>query len=300
MRVLSIGEILWDVFPGQELLGGAALNFCANVHRLGDECALMTGVGKDQRGQLACERMSSLGLTTDFVETVDGAPTGVAMVETTPEGEPKFTIKRPAAYDRITMPPQVFDRVKRLDINWLYFGTLLQTEPAIEAVTNKLAHLSPSIRCFYDINLREGQWNFPLIQRLCRMTSILKLNENEARTLSDLSGAPPDGFSLEKFCPRWASAYGIDVICVTLGVAGCFVYEKDSILRSSGYPVTVSDTVGSGDAFAAAFLHGYHHGWPMLKTARFANAVGAVVASRAGATPSWSVEECLKMATLKE
>lgn len=295
MRVLSVGEILWDVFPGQELLGGAALNFCANVRRLGDECVLMTGVGKDRRGQLACERMRSLDLRTDFVEVVNGAPTGIARVETDPDGEPKFTIKRPAAYDRLTITPQMLDTARNLDIDWLYFGTLLQTEPAIEAVTNELAHLSPSIRCFYDINLREGQWNFPLIQRLCQIASVLKLNESEAKTLSGLSGTPSEGFSLEKFCPRWASAYGLDVICVTLGEAGCYVYDKGSVVMAPGYPVDVCDTVGAGDAFAAAFLHGYHHGWPMLKTAGFANAAGAVVASRAGATPDWSVDECLEI-----
>jgi sugar/nucleoside kinase (ribokinase family) len=60
-----------------------------------------------------------------------------------------------------------------------------------------------------------------------------------------------------------------------------------------GYKVEVRDTVGAGDAFAAAFLHGYHLGWSTMRTARFANAAGAIVASRAGATPSWSTQECL-------
>ena len=45
MRVLSIGEILWDIFPDQERLGGAALNFSANIGRLGDSATLITAVG---------------------------------------------------------------------------------------------------------------------------------------------------------------------------------------------------------------------------------------------------------------
>jgi fructokinase len=59
--------------------------------------------------------------------------------------------------------------------------------------------------------------------------------------------------------------------------------------------VTLCDTVGSGDAFAAGFLHGYHRMWPILDTARFANALGALVAGRAGATPDWSIQDCFKL-----
>ena len=82
---------------------------------------------------------------------------------------------------------------------------------------------------------------------------------------------------------------------MTLGGAGCCVYEQDAIHVIPGFPVTVCDTVGSGDAFAAGFLHGYHRGWPIADTARFANALGALVASRAGATPDWSMQEFLKL-----
>jgi fructokinase len=55
------------------------------------------------------------------------------------------------------------------------------------------------------------------------------------------------------------------------------------------------DTVGAGDAFAAAFLHGYELQWPRARTAAFANALGALVASRAGATPAWTVDECQQL-----
>jgi fructokinase len=81
------------------------------------------------------------------------------------------------------------------------------------------------------------------------------------------------------------------VICVTLGPAGCFVYDRGDVYEAPGYVVNVSDTVGSGDAFAAGFLHGYALGWPMERTAAFANALGALVASRAGAMPNWTVDE---------
>jgi fructokinase len=88
------------------------------------------------------------------------------------------------------------------------------------------------------------------------------------------------------------------VICVTLGPAGCCIYDRGAIAFVPGFRVDVCDTVGSGDAFAAAFLHAYNQNWPTVEAARFANALGALVASRAGATPDWSVDECVALTQL--
>ncbi len=140
----------------------------------------------------------------------------------------------------------------------------------------------PGVRCFYDMNLRPGSWNLPLVQRLCELATILKLNEFEARTLGDLTGMGAEAFSFGGVLRSMGCPVRDRSICVTLGAAGCLVFENGAAHTVPGYPATVQDTVGAGDAFAAAFLHGYHHGWPVLRTARFANALGSIVASRAG------------------
>jgi fructokinase len=298
MQVLSIGEILWDIFSDKELLGGAPLNFSANVARLGNSAALITAVGEDDRGRLAREVMRALGVDTQFVQVVDSGATGVAVVSNSPEGEPRFEIPRHAAFDFVDVSPEALEDTKLLKPDWLYFGTLMQMEPHVEQITRQLCLALPGTRCFYDMNLRPGGWNLLLVRRLCEMASILKLNEFEAQTLGELSGMGAETFSLERFCEQWAAQYEIESICVTLGPAGCLVFENGTAQTIPGYPATVQDTVGAGDAFAAAFLHGYHQRWPILQTARFANALGSIVASRAGATPSWSLEECLQLASI--
>ena len=298
MQVLSIGEILWDIFPDQELLGGAALNFSANINRLGDSAALITAVGNDIRGRAARKSMKTLGLTTEFVQAVKDRATGVALVKMSPGGEPSFEIPRPAAFDAVTITSDMRDAAMLLRPDWLYFGTLLQVEPHVEETTLYLARSLPGVRCFYDMNLRRGHWNLPLVERLSQLASVIKLNELEAKILAELSGITADGFSLESFCGFWAAQYDIDSICITLGSAGCCVYEENTTHMVQGYPVSVRDTVGAGDAFAAAFLHGYHRGWPIMRTASFANALGSIVASRAGATPTWSMQECLAIASI--
>jgi fructokinase len=94
MQVWSIGEVLWDVFPDHETCGGAALNFCANLQRLGDQARLLSAVGDDPRGHLVLQRMAALGLDTARIRTVSDLPTGIAIVHTGPEGEPSFVIRR--------------------------------------------------------------------------------------------------------------------------------------------------------------------------------------------------------------
>jgi fructokinase len=49
--------------------------------------------------------------------------------------------------------------------------------------------------------------------------------------------------------------------------------------------------VGAGDAFAAGLLHGLLTDMPPDETLRFANRLGALIASRAGALPVWSATE---------
>lgn len=298
MQVLSVGEILWDVFTDEERLGGAPFNFCANAIRLGNSAALVSAVGPDQRGAWARQALSNLGVSDAFLQT-GHEPTGVAVI-TNEEGEPGFEIRRPAAFDQITLSATQLELAQQMKPDWLYFGTLLQMEPGIEALTQTLAQSLPGVRCFYDMNLRPGCWNPELVERLCRLASILKLNEAETHILQTIHGNDASGDALEEFCFDWASRYELKCICITLGPDGCLVYRDGETQKVGGFPAKVHDTVGAGDAFAAAFLHGYHHNWPPQRAARFANALGSIVASRAGAIPSWTVEECLQLAEINQ
>lgn len=292
MKVLSIGEVLWDVFPDREFLGGAPLNVCANLHRAGDEAALLSAVGDDVRGAAVLDAMESLGLPKEFMQVVKGAATGTAVVGKDEQGETTFSIGRPAAFDAFELTPQEVEKIEAFAPDWLYMGTLLQTDARMEALIRKLGERLPSTRRFYDMNLRTGHWNLALVERLCSHATVLKLNDVEAEILANQTGLAEGGFEMERFCGQWSQRFGIELICVTLGAAGCLVYKDGKAERFAGNKVQVSDTVGAGDAFAAAFLHGYHRGWPLSRCAAFANALGSLVASRAGATPVWRMEEC--------
>jgi fructokinase len=82
---------------------------------------------------------------------------------------------------------------------------------------------------------------------------------------------------------------------VTFGSGGCAIFADDILRSFPGFTVKAVDTVGAGDAFAAAFLHGLNQGWLLEKSATFANALGALVASRPGAVPDWNIQECFDL-----
>lgn len=290
VRILSVGEVLWDVIGGREFLGGAPLNFSISVQRLGNEVAFVSAVGADERGRLARQSIEAHGLSGEFVETLPGHPTGTAVASMDASGSANFQIIRPVAYDFLSLGEAAFAQITGMRPDWIYFGTLAQTASGNEALLRRLIATVPSARRFYDMNLREGQWSAELVQRLSALTSVLKLNEAEAETLFRLTRGS-DEFSIERFCQMWSRSHGIELICVTLGERGCAVWSDNVLREFSGSPVEVIDTVGAGDAFSAAFLHGLGRGWPMEKTAGFANSLGALVAGRAGATPAWTIDD---------
>ena len=99
MKIVSIGEVLWDVIGDKEYLGGAALNFAAHAARLGHTVCFVSAVGKDERGRRVFQRMAEIGLPTRYVHEVSAHPTGVVTVELDAAGVPRFTLHHPAAYD---------------------------------------------------------------------------------------------------------------------------------------------------------------------------------------------------------
>jgi len=295
MRIVSVGEILWDVIGDREYLGGAPLNFAAHVRQLGHEVFLLSAVGEDDRGRRALECLQERGISTDFVQVLRGKNTGIAEVDLDADGKPMFRIVRPAAYDFVNLTAAQLRRIAELLPQWIYFGTLYHMSGQAMASTLKLLEAAPFARRFYDVNLRDGNWSLTVVEQLSAEANVVKLSDNEAEFLDASVNAGGQGSSVEHFCRRWSEQYGCETICVTFGERGCAVFQHDEYCEVAGFKVQVADTVGAGDAFAAAFLHGIEQGWDARLTGRFANAVGALVASRAGATPEWHMDECRPM-----
>jgi fructokinase len=290
MTIVSIGEILWDVFPSTEHLGGASFNFAAHARRLDHEVVFISAVGADERGSRALERMRELDLSARFVRSVPGAATGTVTVELDAVGQPRFTLHRPAAYDLVELSDSDLEQLAALKPDWIYFGTLHQMDVRAREVTRRLVDAIPAARCFYDINLRVDSYERFLVRRLMTRADVVKLNDTEVAAVETMFGSSSE--SLERFCGEYAREFGWESVCVTRGARGCALLAAGEYVEAEGYPVQVADTVGAGDAFAAAFLHGLNCRWPAARIADFANRVGAVIASKPGGTPLWTPAEC--------
>ena len=287
-RVVVLGEILWDLFADSTRLGGAPLNFAAHTRRLGCEALLISAVGDDDLGVQARQSVRNLGLDASMVQTTSRWSTGTAHVNLETPGHPTFRITRPAAYDAVQITEEQIGRLTAWNPGWLYYGTLFPSTPEGKLTLVRLLRALPQAIPFYDINLRPGFESPELVLELLALAGVVKVNEAELHAASRFSGLPP---TVEAFCRQGADRYGWKAVCVTKGAGGCAILAGGEFAVANGYPIEVADTVGAGDAFAAALLHGLNQQWPVDEIASFANRVGALVASRAGAIPDWNLAE---------
>ena len=279
---LVIGEILWDRFPDAARLGGAPLNFAAQLQRLGHAPRLVSAVGVDAAGDEAVRIIRGLGLDDTWLQSTARFSTGAATIGAGPAGEPVFNIERPAAYNGVELSDAEIEQIARWNPAWLYYGTLFSSCLNGKRTLDRLLKQLPNATRFYDLNLRPGFNDPSLVAGLLREAQIVKLNEEELTVVCRHNDLPSDA---QRFCREGRSRYGWRAAAITLGARGCALLAGDDFVEAPGVPVTVVDTVGAGDAFAAAFLHGLASKWPAATIADFSNRAGAAVAAISGAIP---------------
>ncbi len=289
VNVVSIGEVLWDIVGQQEYLGGASFNFSAHLTKLGHTVSFISAVGADPRGQKILDRIAELGIADRYVRIDPEHATGIVTVKVDAGGQPTFVLQRPAAYDFPQLTEPQFRQISSQPIDWIYFGTLHQMSPVARDLTTKLLDRIPHALRFYDINLRPDSYTPSLVRELMAYATVVKLNDAEVIQISEMFERPCE--SLEGFCRTYSAKFGWKTVCVTRGSEGCALLTGDQYFEADGYRVDVADTVGAGDAFAAALLHGLGNRWPAPQIADFANRIGALVASSRGAIPPWTLEE---------
>ncbi len=289
MRVLGIGEVLFDAFPDGERLGGAPLNVCVNLARLGHEAAMLTGVGRDERGERALAALEDHGVSTRFVVRSEDLPTGIARVELDSAGSPTFALVRPAAYDGLDARSAPVAEIAAWAPDWIVFGTLAQETPSVLDVTRALVGACPDAERLYDVNLRRPHPPDELIRELLDLATVVKVNDDEAEILAGMLGWAEAGY--RAFLERVATTFDLRVASVTRGPAGAALLVDGRFVEVEAEPVEVVDTVGAGDAYSSGLVHGSGAGWPPDRIARFAGRLAGLVASRRGATPPWTPRE---------
>jgi len=295
VRALTFGEALFDIIKGSAHLGGAPLNLAAHLAKLGAKPAVITAVGRDELGEILLARAKAMGIDTSYILIDTKRPTGTVTVELRAEGIPVFTINGGVAWDAITPGEKEFRALSGEEWDVFCFGTLAQRTEENRKTLERLFSKIKAKHFFYDVNLRIGYYKKEWILSSLEHTTILKMNEEEAATISCLLSGTAEvckPFSTYKaFCHLVTEKYpGISVICITKGPRGAAVYHKGVYEEVETTPVEVADTVGAGDSFSAGFLYTFLSGHGVSKAASVACILGTYVASKPGSVPEYSKE----------
>ena len=277
--IISIGEVVWDVFPDREVLGGAPVNVAYHLRCLGEEVRVVTRVGPDSLGRITLERLESLGLDLSCVQRDEALPTGRVNITLDVRNEPCFDIVAPAAWDGI-------DRLEALACVGdrpfdLVFGTLAQRDQRSREAVRALCDRAAT--CYYDVNLRPPFTTRDLVLESFEAADIVKMNGDELIRLGRWCAI--DKSSGRDIAETFLSRYAFKVVVVTEGEDGSWLVTKDGYFFEPVKPVNVTDPVGAGDAFFAAFISGSLAKRDPNEILSAANGRGAYVASRPGATP---------------
>jgi len=292
LRVIAIGEILFDHFPEYRRLGGAPFNFVYHLKQLDIPVRFITRVGNDSEGDEIINRLTGYRFNTDDIQIDAAHGTGRVTVNLDPKGIPVFDIESDAAYDYLTLPDTLLEP-EMIDKNTLiYFGSLIQRTPrGFKAVQQFLSSRSIQRTCLYDMNLRPDGYNETVVFESLKQADLLKLNEEELDIVRRMTGS---GLNRSDCVRYLMDQYRLEMVSLTKGDKGSELYVGDARYDAKTVKIdTVEDTVGAGDAYAAMLAIGYLNRWGPEKILSSATRFSGRLCTVQGAIPPSSFYDLL-------
>lgn len=286
---LQIGVGLEDVESFGKFLGGSAANVAVAAARLGNRSALISGVGDDPFGRYVRNELAALGVDNRFVTTHDAYPTPVTFCEIfPPDNFPLYFYRKPSAPDLQIEPDEIdTDAVRSARLYWstvtglceepsrsAHFAAWEARSGASEATGNLHSRAPLTV---LDLDYRPMFWESPAaateqVQRALQHVTVAVGNREECE------------IAVGETNPHRAAEalldLGVELAIVKQGPRGVLGKTRHSSVTVAPNEVDVVNGLGAGDAFGGSLIHGLLHNWPLEKTLRYANAAGAIVASR--------------------
>jgi fructokinase len=286
--ILGVGELLWDLLPEGPQLGGAPANFAVMAGRLGNHAAILSRIGRDDLGRKAVDILDPLPADTSCLEVDPVHETGKVTVALE-NGQPRFTIHQPSAWDFLELSDQWVRMAERADA--ICFGSLAQrAHESRQTIQTLAAQTSASCIRVFDVNLRAPFFSGEVIQESLELATVMKMNDAEVPQvlgllgLPEQEGAPQDQlrFGAQRLLDEFPT---LQMVAVTRGACGSLIVARDEWNEHPGYPVKVADTIGSGDAFTAAMTHYLLRGADLATLNEAGNRWGGWMATQSGAMP---------------
>lgn len=278
-KITCYGEVLWDIFPHHQKIGGAPLNVALRLQSFEHDVAMISSVGNDELGKGLLRYMTENGLDTTLVQITNDFKTGQVQVTLNDTGSASYTIDFPAAWDNIQLTTKAIETVKASKA--FVFGSLASRN---KVSRNTLLELLPHANYkVFDLNLRTPHYTKELLIDLMHKADFIKFNDEELYEASGYLGSKHR--SLEQNMHFVSQKTNTKHICVTKGSHGAVLLYNGKCYYNSGYFIKVADTVGAGDSFLASIISRLLNKANPQEAIDFACAVGAMVAQSEGANP---------------
>jgi fructokinase len=280
--IAAIGEILWDVLPTAETLGGAPTNFTYHVTALAARGIPISTIGNDLRGEKALAELQLHGVETAGISVAEGLVTGYVEVRVDRDGLATYNFPAEVAWDHLQVND--FAHVIRDKLDAVCFGSLAQrSEDSRRTILAFLDGLKKETVRVFDVNLRQNFYSRDIIEASLDRTDILKLNDEELPVLAELLGFREK--ESEKRLRMLVDGYRLDLAILSRGGGGSLLMTRTDSSDHPGIATRVVDTIGAGDAFTAAATIGYLERMALGEINEKANRLAAYVCTQQGAMP---------------
>lgn len=281
-NVVGLGEALWDMLPAGRQIGGAPANFAYHAGQFGHRAYAVSAVGRDELGQELISKFEEAKLNM-VIPQVD-YPTGTVGITLNESGIPQYEIREDVAWDNIPVSEELLALAQ--DTSAVCFGSLAQRNIVSRRTIQRFLEAMPDNRQtfkIFDVNLRQNYYDREVIGTSLEYCNILKLNDEELPIIVQLLGV--EGCGDEEKCRCLMKKYSLDILILTQGSRGSYVFTEDETSFIETPKVEVADTVGAGDAFTGAFVGSLLNGKSVRKAHITAVRVSAYVCTQHGAMP---------------
>jgi 5-dehydro-2-deoxygluconokinase len=291
VEVLTMGRLGVDIYPLQtgvslrevttfgKYLGGTAANVAVAAARHGRRAALISRTGADPFGEYLHDALRGFGVDDRLVTPYAELPTPVTFCEVFPPDDfPLYFYRLPSAPDLQLRADELdLDAVREADVFWVT-GTGFSVEPSREATLTALRARGRRGITVLDLDYRPMFWPSreaarAAIAEALPLVTVAVGNQDECDTAVGIRDPQKAADALH--------AAGVELAVVKQGPKGVLASRVgEPRVEVPPVPVDVVNGLGAGDAFGGALCHGLLAGWELEPMMRFANAAGALVASR--------------------
>jgi 5-dehydro-2-deoxygluconokinase len=290
LEVLTMGRVGVDLYPQQagvgleevstfaKYLGGSATNVAVAAARYGRRAAVITRTGDDPFGRFIHQALRGYGVDDRYVTPMPGLPTPVTFCEIFPPDDfPLYFYRWPKAPDlEIHREELDLGAIRSAGVFWVTV-TGLSAEPSRSATLAALEARGGRGITVLDLDYRPMFWPSagqarPVVQQALRQVSVAVGNLGECEMAVGTREPLAAAQALHEL--------GVGLAVVKQGPKGVLAHDRTVAVEVPPAPVRVLNGLGAGDGFGGALCHGLLAGWPVERVMRFANAAGAIVASR--------------------